>query len=92
MQTILWMCLGVAVGKWLFPRKWAGKNSKLQTALTLLMIFTMGLSLGSDEDLLHSLTTMGGDSILFCLLPMAASVLVVYLVTHLWFDRKRGGQ
>ena len=87
MLTIALMCVGIAAGKWLFPRKGKTANSRLQTALTILLIFTMG----QNEDLLQNIASIGLDSALFCLLAMAASILLVYLATRKLLPRKKAG-
>ena len=90
MQTILIMCAGIAVGKLLFPRRWAVGNGALQTVLTILLIFTMGVSIGRNENLLQNLGSIGLASVAFCLLSMAGSVAVVYLSTRRIFPRQAG--
>ena len=47
MDVIIIMCLGVLVGKKVFPRKWKRINEFLQTICTMLLIFSMGVLLGS---------------------------------------------
>lgn len=91
MLTIALMCVGIAAGKWLFPRKGKTANSRLQTALTILLIFTMGVSIGQNDDLLQNIASIGLDSALFCLLAMAASILLVYLATRKLLPRKKAG-
>ena len=48
---------------------------------TLLLIFSMGLGLGLQEDFFAQLASLGLHSFLFCLLPTAGSALVVYAGT-----------
>lgn len=90
MLTILLMCAGVLIGKLLFPERWSGANGRLQVVLTVLLIFTMGVSIGRNDDLLRNLTSIGLDSALFCVIPMAASVALVYLVARRAFAAKEG--
>ena len=40
------MCVGVLVGNRIFPRKAKGINEKVQLICTLLLIFSMGVTLG----------------------------------------------
>lgn len=90
MLTILLMCAGVLVGKLLFPERWASANSRLQVVLTILLIFTMGVSIGRNDDLLGNLASIGLDSALFCVIPMAASVALVYVVGRRAFAAREG--
>ena len=89
MLTIALMCVGIAAGKWLFPRKGKTANSRLQTALTILLIFTMGVSIGQNEDLLQNIASIGLDSALFCLFSMGASILAVYCATRKILPKKK---
>lgn len=90
MLTILLMCLGVLVGKFLFPERWSRANGRLQVVLTVLLIFTMGVSIGRNDDLLGNIASIGLDSALFCVVPMAVSVVLVYLVTRRMFGAGEG--
>lgn len=90
MLTILLMCAGMLVGKLLFPERWANANSRLQVVLTVLLIFTMGVSIGRNDDLLGNLASIGLDSALFCVIPMAASVAIVYVVGRRTFAAREG--
>lgn len=87
MLITLIMCAGILVGRLLLPRALTAANARLQTALTLLLIFTMGLSIGGDESLLAALPVIGLDSLIFCALAMGASVALVYAVTRRRFDK-----
>lgn len=87
MLVTLIMCAGILVGRLLLPDTLATGNGRLQTALTLLLIFSMGLSIGGDENLLADLPVIGVDSLIFCVLEMAASTALVFLVTRRLFDK-----
>ena len=89
MLTIALMCLGIAIGKWLFPQKWQKANNCLQTVLTILLIFTMGVSIGRNDALLQNLATLGLARALFCLFSMGASVLAVYCATRKILPKKK---
>ena len=89
MLTIALMCFGIAIGKWLFPQKWQKANARLQTLLTILLIFTMGVSIGRNDGLLQNLATLGLDSVLFCLFSMGASILAVYWATRKILPKKK---
>ena len=82
MLTIVLMCAGALIGRLAFPEWWARGNSRLQVVLTILLIFTMGASIGRNDDLLSNLATIGLDSALFCVIPTAASVALVHLLAR----------
>lgn len=91
MLTIALMCVGALVGRFLFPQWWARANSRVQTALTILLIFTMGVSIGRNDELLGNLSSIGLDSVLFCLVPMAASVALAHLLARRALGAKKEG-
>lgn len=78
MLTIAVMCLGVLVGATVFPQKLKAWSSRLQTAATALLIFTMGVGLGSRPDFLSEVAEIGLESLVLAVVPAALSVAVVY--------------
>lgn len=83
------MAVGVILGlKW-FPRKWAGSNAKLQVVFTSLLIFCMGVSLGSRPHFFYELKTMGIQALVYSFLPIVISVFVVYGLTELFMKEKK---
>ena len=88
MDVLIVMCVGVLVGNRIFPRKAKGINEKVQLICTLLLIFSMGVMLGQKDNFLQDLFSLGAASFLMFLLPTAASILVVYLLTERFFVKK----
>lgn len=89
MDVIIIMCLGVLVGKKVFPQKWKRINEFLQTICTMLLIFSMGVLLGSRNDFLSEIGSLGSRSFLFFLIPSVFSVLAVYPLTRIFLGKKR---
>ena len=77
MNVIIIMCAGILVSKIFFPVKWKRINELLQLICSLLLIFSMGVMLGSRKDFLDTLTALGSQSILFFLIPAVFSVIAV---------------
>lgn len=73
MLTFAVMLLGVLAGRF-FPAAHKSKNEKLQLACTLALIFAMGISLGGGGRFFASLAFIGGQSLLFCLVPTAGII------------------
>ena len=90
MDVIFIMCLGVLVGKFFFPEGWKRINEILQTVCTVLLIFAMGVMLGSREDFVSEITSLGMQSIIFILIPTVFSVIAVYPLTRLFLEKRRG--
>ena len=89
MDVIIIMCAGILVSKIFFPIKWKRIN-ELLLICTLLLIFSMGVMLGSREDFLDTITTLGSQSILFFLIPSVFSVIAVYPLTKIFLNDKKG--
>ena len=89
MDVIFIMCLGVLVGKFFFPEGWKRINEILQTVCTVLLIFAMGVMLGSREDFVSEITSLGMQSIIFFLIPSVFSVIAVYPLTRLFLEKRR---
>ena len=65
-----------------FPEKYKKINEKLQVVCTILLIFCMGVTLGSRDHFLQELGTLGWTSFLFFLFPAGGSLLLVYGLTR----------
>lgn len=84
MDILFVMCLGILVGRFLFPQKAKRWNEWVSLLCTLLLIFSMGAMLGRKEGFLHQLLTLGTQSFLFFLIPTVLSMVVVYALTKRW--------
>ena len=58
-------------------------------ALVSVIVEKIGVLLGSRENFLRELTSLGFQSILFFLIPSVFSVVAVYPLTKLFLDKKR---
>lgn len=86
MDTILVMCLGIAAGRLFFPSRWKKWNEKVQLGCTLLLIFSMGVMLGRQENFLQELASLGLTSLLYFLVPTALSVALVYPLSRRFLE------
>lgn len=81
MIILMIMAIGVWVGfKW-FPQKWQKHNSIVQLISIIMLIFCMGVSLGSNPDFFSEITTLGIEGLVFAIVPIIFSILVVYALT-----------
>ena len=92
MDVIVIMCIGVLAGKFLLPRNLNRWNQILQVVCPLFLIFSMGVLLGSRENFLEELSTLGIQSVIFFLLPSVGSVLLVYPLTRRFLENKKTGK
>lgn len=79
------MCAGILIGNRLFPAKFKHFNESFQILCTLTLIFSMGVSLGSNENFFQQLFSLGFQSFLFFLIPSLLSLILVFLLTKRFF-------
>lgn len=63
-------------------------NNKVQLIAVALIIFIMGINLGSMEDFAHKMLTMGLQSLVFAIIPTVFSVIIVYIFSKLFIVKK----
>lgn len=88
MEIIVAMLAGCLLGATVFPERLHGLNSRLQLVATTLLIFGMGVTLGARENFLAELSSVGFASVVFGLLPTAASTALVYALTRLFMGEQ----
>lgn len=79
------MCAGILIGNRLFPAKFKHFNESFQILCTLTLIFSMGVSLGNNENFFQQLFSLGFQSFLFFLIPSLLSLILVFLLTKRFF-------
>jgi uncharacterized membrane protein YbjE (DUF340 family) len=84
--VILLMAVGVLIGYRFVPLRYTEKlgkvNSWIQVVCIALLIFSMGVTLGSRENFVSELSSLGIKSVVFALIPIILSVAVVYPLTQ----------
>ena len=88
MLLLVAMITGIVFSLFLKGEKVRKVAGKLQTVVTLILIFSMGYALGSRPGFLSEVKEIGVLSLIYCLVPTAMSVLVVYILTTIF--RKKG--
>lgn len=90
MLEILIMIIGVLVGFNLLKVRGYKKvvmidlNSKIQLVAVTLIIFIMGINLGSMENFIDKMLVIGLQSLVFAIVPTAFSVILVYILSKLF--------
>lgn len=84
MVILLIMAMGVLVGLRFFPEKWQKQNGYVQLISILVLIFCMGVSLGSNPNFMDELVGFGIKGLVFAIVPIVCSIAGVYLLTHKW--------
>lgn len=74
----------------LASEKLQGKLGKIQTCCLLFLLFTMGVRIGLDENVISSFFTIGFKAIVLCSFSVLFSVLFVKLVKNFIIGKKEG--
>lgn len=82
------MCLGIFAGNRFVSQKQKEKNEKLQALCTVLLIFSMGVTLGKRENFFQDLFSLGLRSFLFFIVPTGLSLVLVYFLTQRFMNDK----
>ena len=79
---ILSHVFGITIGILGFiPKKYMKLNSKFQQIGVILLLFSMGASIGANKELLLNLKELGLKAITFAILTCLFSIIFTYLVT-----------
>lgn len=89
MEVLIYLAIGMLLGYFLIPKSWKKPIGFLQSAAMVATLFFMGVSLGSQSDLLGSLKESGILALVFALTTTAGSIAVVYLVERKFFRKKK---
>ena len=81
-EILVVMCVGVLVGATVFPDSLKKANAACTLAATGLLIFSMGAMLGGRDGFLDELASLGAASLAFAVLPIACSIVAVYLLSR----------
>lgn len=80
------LCLGIALGIYLRGKEKLQKlNDKLTNWAIYLLLFLLGISVGTNNDILNNLDTIGLNAAIITLGAVAGSVLLAYVVYKLFF-------
>lgn len=85
--------LAVGIGFLIGYRGWIKEkgiriNSRLQIVWLMLLIFSMGVSIGRNGDIVRNLPVLGGRAVLFAVLAIVCSVIVVYALSSLFLEKE----
>lgn len=89
MDIILVMCIGILVGRFFVPQRMKKINERASMCCTWLLIFSMGVMLGGRDGFLEDLSMLGLRSFLFFLIPTVCSILLVYILSKRFIDKKQ---
>ena len=79
---IIYFLIGLLIGCKVFPSKFLKVNSLIQLICLSIILFSLGLSLGSEERFLSQIKDVGIEAFFYAVLAILGSVGVVYLFTR----------
>lgn len=82
MIVIIIMIIGILVGLKFFPKSLHKVNQYVQIICVAILIFSMGVKLGSRDNFLKELSSIGIGSLIFAIVPIIFSVILVYFLTE----------
>lgn len=88
MIILIIMAIGVLVGFRWFPEKWHKYNNTLQLISIVLLIFCMGVSLGSNPNFINEIARLGIKGFVFAIVPIIFSIITVYFLTSKFIKEK----
>lgn len=81
--------IGFLIGyKGLLQERGIRINGKLQLLWLLLLIFSMGVSIGRNGEIVKNLPILGGKALLFAIFAILCSTLAVYLLTTFFMGKE----
>lgn len=89
LETVI-MLLGAILGYFLLKIKEPLRlciinyNNKIQLISVALIIFIMGINLGSMENFVQKMIMLGGQSFIFAIIPTLFSIIIVYVFSKLF--------
>ncbi|NHB67699.1 LysO family transporter [Perlabentimonas gracilis] len=87
--VIIIMCLGIVLGYLIRNRKlWVRLADKLTMWAIYLLLFLLGIAIGTNEVIVKNLPTLGLKALLISMGGVMGSVLVAWLAYRLWFAPK----
>ncbi len=91
LEIVCVLALGILLGCFLVPQRLSRALHHLVQAGIVLLLFSMGVSLGAGDGFWENLKSMGLSSLIYAVLSTAGGVGLVILVSHL-LPRYRKGE
>lgn len=92
MDVLIGMCFGILAGRFLVPNRAKKENEFISLACTFLLILSMGATLGKDQNFMSNLSSLGLSSLLFFFIPTVLSILIVYVLTKKFMEKRDNSQ
>ena len=92
LTIVLITLLGIALGYVLRRHRWLQRVEMTIMLTIFVMLFVLGLTVGSNRYVMEYLPSLGGLAALIALAAMTGSAVLVSLVYHFFFKKRGGGR
>ena len=92
LTVVLITLLGIALGYVLRRHRWLQRVDTTIMLTIFVMLFVLGLTVGSNRYVIENLPSLGGLAALIALAAMTGSAVLVSLVCHFFFKERGGGR
>lgn len=83
-SIIIFLIVGIVVGNRLnLSEKGKENNGKIQQIGLVLLLFSMGISIGANQEVVNNMNSIGLKAFLFAALTTLGSIVFVYAVSKL---------
>lgn len=89
MKIIFFIIIGILIGFTIFPKKYLKINNKISQISVILLLFSMGVSLGGGENFINDIKSSGFIALIFALFGILLSVLLVFIVSKIFFRKEK---
>lgn len=88
---IVSLAVGVIIGiLGIIPKKYLKFNLKFQQAGVIILLFSMGASIGSNKDLIQNLKALGLKAATFAILSCLLSIAITYIISSKLLKATKG--
>lgn len=89
-QILIALILGAIVGYFIkLSDKGTKINGKFQQIGVIFLLFSMGVSIGADKDIIRNLPVIGLKSFLFAAGTIVGSIIIVYILSEKFLVKKK---
>ena len=89
MKILLIMCLGIIIGYKYLNENYSKISSLIQMICTIILIFSMGVSLGNRKEFFSELSTLGIKSLIFSIFPIIFSIIFVFILSKKFIENNK---
>ncbi|MDK2799493.1 MAG: hypothetical protein PWP27_866 [Clostridiales bacterium] len=89
-MILISLAIGVVIGLLKFiPEKHMKYNAKFQQIGVILLLFSMGVSIGANKEIIYNLKDMGIQSAVFAVMTSLFSIFIVFVVSKKFLEGNR---